>query len=114
MYEEALASQDWAQVSPLLHRDVTVTFSNGTFRGISEVQTAFERNFSEIQDELYEISNLSWVYRADDSAACTYNFNWKGYINGQESSGSGRGSSVLFKDGATWKIIMEHLGPNAI
>jgi hypothetical protein len=43
-YEAALATQDWAQVEPLLHPDVCVTFSDGnSFRGRDGVGQAFSR-----------------------------------------------------------------------
>ena len=64
-YSAALATQDWQSVSPYIHPDACVTFSNGAFfRGKAEVQKAFERNFGLIQDEEYSISDLHWVYRS--------------------------------------------------
>ncbi len=37
-YEKALESQSWHNVEPLMHGDVCVTFSSGTFKGKQEVQ----------------------------------------------------------------------------
>lgn len=112
-YEAALASRKWVNVERLLHQDICVTFSTGTFRGKSEVQRAFEGNFTKIEDEEYSISNLFWVYRSNDSAVCIYEFSWKGLINCREKSGCGRGTSVLAKVGAQWQLVTEHLGPKA-
>jgi len=112
-YEKAIANQAWESIEPLMHDDVCVTFSAGTFKGKLEVQKAFEKNFVAIKEEKYSITNLYWVYLGSENAVCLYSFNWQGIINGQVASGSGRGTSVLIKSDSTWQILTEHLGPNA-
>jgi len=112
-YEAALASQDWQKVAPLMHPDICVTFSNGTFKGIDEVQAVFERNFNLIKDEEYGIDNIHWAHMSESHAVCLYHFHWSGFIDGDSCSGGGRGTSVLIKAGGKWQIITEHLGPNA-
>jgi ketosteroid isomerase-like protein len=113
-YEAALATQDWEKVSPLIHRDACVTFSNGqTFRGKRAVQSAFEQNFTLIQDEHYAITNLHWAKKTADFAVCLYTFHWSGLIHDEPVSGSGRGTSVIVKQGGNWLLLAEHLGPIA-
>lgn len=109
-YENALASQNWNAVEPLMHKDICVTFSNGTYKGIDEVRSVFERNFSSIKEEQYSISNIHWVHSTDTHAICLYDFHWEGMINGEHCSGGGRGTSVLIYSDKKWKIITEHLG----
>ncbi|MBJ7556167.1 nuclear transport factor 2 family protein [Marinomonas spartinae] len=111
-YELALASQDWCLVEPLMHKNVCVTFSNGTFKGIEEVRTVFEENFSSIKDEQYSISKAHWAHISETEAVCLYCFSWKGIIEGEHCSGSGRGTTVLINENGCWQIITEHLGPN--
>jgi hypothetical protein len=111
-YELAIASQSWASIEPLMHQDVCVTFSDGTYKGLQEVKSAFERNFALIIDEKYKISNVHWAYISNTEAVCLLNFNWKGIIDGELCSGGGRGTSVLIKNNGKWQIITEHLGPN--
>lgn len=111
-YEEALASQNWANVAPLLHPNVCVTFSSGTFKGKENVRQVFEKNFELIKDEKYSISNMHWVIE-QGMAICLYIFSWSGLMNGQPASGQGRGTSVLIEADGVWQIIAEHLGPNA-
>ena len=51
-----------------------------------------------------------------DAAACTYAYHWSGVIGGISSSGKGRGTNVLARDGTgPWRIVHEHLsaGPAA-
>lgn len=68
-YEIALGTQDWNQVEPLVHAEACVTFSNGTVhKGKTEVQKAFEKNFSLIKDETYSIANVHWVMKKPETA----------------------------------------------
>jgi ketosteroid isomerase-like protein len=113
-YEAVLATQDWERVSPLIHKYACVTFSNGqTFRGKRAVRSAFERNFTLIQDEHYAITDLHWVKKTVDFAVCLYTFHWSGLIHEEPVSGSGRGTSVIVKHGGKWLLLAEHLGPIA-
>jgi ketosteroid isomerase-like protein len=113
-YENALASQNWRQVEPLVHDEACVTFSNGTVhKGKSAVKKAFEHNFSLIRDETYSMSNIHWVLKSDMTAVYLFEFNWSGLINGKPAQGKGRGTSVLIKEAGTWQLLVEHLGPKA-
>lgn len=110
-YESALATQDWGAVAPFFHEDVCVTFSDGTFKGKMEVQKAFEKTFTLIQDEKYAMSNIHWITQTEEYAVCLYNFTWSGLIDGKPASGGGRGTSVLVHEHGQWYILTEHLGP---
>ena len=111
-YEQALATQDWTRVEPLVHPDACVTFSNGTVhKGSSQVKAAFEKNFSSIKDEKYSITNAHWVMKTNGAAAYLFDFHWSGIINDKPAHGSGRGTSVIVRDGDTWQLLVEHLGP---
>ena len=110
-YESALATQDWKQVEPLMHSEVCVTFSDGRhFRGRDAVRQAFERNFSMIEDEQYEIRDVHWIAGDASHATCTYEYHWSGLIGGKPAHGAGRGTSVLTNDAGQWLIVAEHLG----
>src|SRR5438128_291317 len=112
-YEQALATQDWTVVDPLIDDSACVTFSTGTVHvGKPAVQIAFEQNFSSIEDEVYRISNVHWVECADDVAVYLFDFNWSGQIGGRPASGGGRGTCVLRRhDDGVWRLLIEHLGP---
>ena len=113
-YEQALATQDWINVEPLVHNDACVTFSNGTVhKGKLAVKKAFENNFSLIKDEEYSITNVHWVTKSSDMAVYLFDFSWSGMINDRQASGSGRGTSVLVKEQDKWQLLVEHLGPKA-
>lgn len=111
-YEAALAQQSWQAVSPLIHEDAAVTFSDGGhFRGKEAVRQAFERNFAAIQDEQYAISDLYWVIKSAGFAVCTYSFRWSGLLKGQPAGGTGHGTSVMVNEDGRWLLLAEHLGP---
>ena len=112
-YEQALATQLWKNIAPLMHPDICVTFNNGTYKGIAEVEGAFRKTFDLIKDETYQITNIHWIRNDESLAVCLYNFHWSGLINGQEASGGGRGTSVLVNENGRWLILTEHLGPEA-
>lgn len=112
-YEAALATQDWAQVDPLMHPDVSVTFSSGTYRGKAAVEPAYRKNFALIKDERYSISDVHWVSKDTSYAVCMYDFRWSGQIGGKLASGSGRGTAVLKNENGSWLLLVEHLGPPA-
>lgn len=111
-YEQALASQDWRQVEPLLHPNVCVTFSNGKrHQGIANVEKAYRANFAAIQDEQYAVSEVHWVHPDAAFAVYLFQFRWSGRINGQVAAGGGLGTSVLEHSEGRWRLLTEHLGP---
>ena len=110
-YAQALGSQSWNEVDPLIHDDACVTFSNGTVhKGKADVKSAFERNFSLIKDEKYSITNVHWVIKGTEMAVYLFDYQWSGIIGGKAANGSGRGSSVLINENGRWKLLIEHLG----
>ncbi len=108
-YASALATQDWSVVSALIDKDAVFIFSDGTYRGIGEIEKAFLRTFELIKEEVYSVENLNWVLKTNAVAVCDYEFRWSGVIDGRSCSGGGRGSSVLEKKEAGWLIVFEHL-----
>jgi ketosteroid isomerase-like protein len=110
LYEEALATQRWAAVEPLIHENACVTFSTGAVhKGKEAVRSAFERNFSTIRQERYTISNLHWIMRTPDFAVNLFEFQWTGRIDGRDAAGAGKGTSVLVRNGTDWQLVAEHL-----
>jgi len=108
-YEKANNSHVWSNVKPFIADDATYWFTDGSFLGIEEIKGAIEVTFEKIRDEVYTISDLKWPIRTDSTAVCTYQFHWKGTIEGVSRAGSGRGTNVLVKSGDTWRIVHEHL-----
>ncbi len=111
-YEAALGTQKWEKVSPLIHENASVVFSNGSIhKGKVAVRAAYERNFEAIENENYQIANVHWLFESSESAVYMFDFFWTGIISGQAASGAGRGTAVLVFDDDRWQLLAEHLGP---
>jgi uncharacterized protein (TIGR02246 family) len=108
-YERAANSHDVRRVLPLIAEDAVYWFTDGSYRGREEIAGALERTFAAIQDEAYEITELEWVTVTDEIAVCRYRFSWRGVVDGQSSSGRGRGTNVLVKRERAWRVQHEHL-----
>ena len=109
MYEKAANSGNFDKVAPLLSVEAIFWFSDGSFSGIENIRTAFEKTWNMIRDEEYSIRNLKWLYRGVDCAACTYEFVSRGANNGKASEFRGRGTNVLKKSDGEWIMTHEHL-----
>jgi ketosteroid isomerase-like protein len=110
-YVEKLNTHTWAQIAPCVTNDAVFIFTEGTFIGHAAAKTAFEKTFALIENEVFSLHNIVWTAVTEDVAACHYEFRWKGLISGQESSGGGRGTSILRRVDGRWLITHEHLGP---
>lgn len=108
-YEQANNSHVWENVEPYIAHDATYWFTDGSYTGIAEIRQAIETTFENIQNEVYEISDIRWPIVTNNEAVCTYIFTWQGVVRGVPQSGKGRGTNVLKRQGASWKIIHEHL-----
>jgi uncharacterized protein (TIGR02246 family) len=108
-YERAANSHDVQRILPLIADDATYWFTDGSYRGREEITDALERTFAAIHDEVYGIREVEWVAATDEFAACRYRFSWRGVVDGQPSSGRGRGTNVLVKRDGAWQVQHEHL-----
>lgn len=113
-YEAALGTQDWASIAPLISDDAKVVFSNGSLlAGKESIRAAYQHNFNTIVGEQYRIENVHWLTETADTAAYMFEFFWAGVIDGQDASGSGRGTAVLVRTTARWVLVGEQLGPKS-
>lgn len=110
-YVEKLNTHSWDQIAPHVTDDAVFIFTEDTFIGKAAAKAAFEKTFKLIENEVFSIHDVSWTAITESMASCHYEFRWKGLIEGQESSGGGRGTSILRKVDGRWLIAHEHLGP---
>ena len=75
------------------------------------LRAAFDRTWATIRDEDYRIEDVHWVASGERIAVCVYHFRWRGVVNGQSREGMGRGTSVLTRSDAGWRVVHEHLSP---
>jgi ketosteroid isomerase-like protein len=103
MYEAATCAHDLERTLSLIAEDAVFLFSDNTAHiGKSAVKTALSNNFAAITDETYRLHGIRWIATSDNVAACIYQY-------GQPASGSGRGTSVIRREGGGWVVAHEHL-----
>mgnify|MGYP000847579930 CR=1 FL=1 len=109
-YTAALATQQWANVEPLIHSNCSVTFSSGALhQGMAAIRQAYEHNFAIIKNEDYRMSRLHWITKTDTKATYTFDFSWSGTINGLPASGNGKGKATLVCIEGKWMLMEEQL-----
>lgn len=110
-YENALHTQRWERVMPLIHPNAGITFTNGTvLQGINEIKPAYEKNFAYFKNEEYKIENVRWLIENENTASYLFDFSWKCIIDNKVEEGSGIGSATIVYEKGSWLIISEHLG----
>jgi len=110
-YIEKLNTHSREQIAPCITEDAVFIFTEDTFVGKASAKASFEKTFKLIENEVFSLHDIAWTAVTDDVATCHYEFRWKGLISGQESSGGGRGTTILRKVDGRWLITHEHLGP---
>jgi len=110
-YVEKLNTHSWEQIASHVTEDAVFIFTEDTFVGKVAAKAAFEKTFKLIENEVFSLHDIVWTAVTDEVATCHYEFRWKGIIAGQESSGGGRGTTILRKVDGRWLIAHEHLGP---
>lgn len=96
-------------IEPMLAADCSFYFTSGTHVGIPAARAAFEKTWGAIQDEVYTLSEVTWICEGDRAAACTYRFHWKGLVKGEPREGRGRGTSCFRLEAGGWRLVHEHL-----
>ncbi len=112
-FQAAQRSQKFANVAALIHPDALFRFNDGDYRGIAEIQQAFEKTWAyDIEDERYETSGVEVMSRDSDSAVVTFAFRWSGK-NAENGAFQidGRGTSAIVRHEGRLKIKVEHLSP---
>lgn len=110
-YVEALNTHSWEKMAPHVAQEAVFIFTEDTFIGHAAAKVAFEKTFALIENEHFSLHDIVWTVVTNDVAVCRYEFRWKGLISGQESSGGGRGTTILRRTNGHWLIAHEHLGP---
>jgi ketosteroid isomerase-like protein len=109
-FEAALAASDLDAAMAQVADDAVFLYSNGSAHfGTAAIRAAIAANFASIKDDTYATGDHVWLAQSDVAAACTYRFTWTGTMDGKPASGRGRGTTVLRRDPAGWRIVHEHL-----
>src|SRR5437899_9554111 len=105
-----MRAKDLAGTLELIADDAVYFWSNGSAMfGKDTIAEALATNFQAIEDDTYEVDDVTWLVQATDVAACVFRFSWTGVIDGQPAAGAGRGASVLHRGSAGWQVVHENL-----
>lgn len=110
-YLDALASQNFESAIAFFHDEATVFFREGSYYGKFQIKMILKNTFSIIKDETFDVERLTWNFTTDSFATCTFEYIWKGTIQGKRFTTLGRGSLAWVCIDGTWLIILEHFGP---
>lgn len=106
----ATNSHDFDRVAPFIHPEAIYWFTGGReFRGVDQIREAFVDTWARIQSENYIVNNVEWPLVTPSSAVYTYDFRWRGIIDGRSARGNGRGTNVLLRNEDRWQVVHEHL-----
>lgn len=89
-YETITNAHDTEALIDLIADDAIYLFGNQSSHvGKDAVRKAIQANFDALKAEKYRIHDLVWPAHSDDVAACVYEFDRAGEINGMPASGRG-------------------------
>jgi ketosteroid isomerase-like protein len=114
-YEAATNAHDIETLLDLIADDAIYLFSNRSSHiGKPAVRKAILANFEAIEAEVYRIRNLKWLATSDEVAACVYEFEWSGRMDGKPATGGARGTTVIRRAGGEWNVVHEHLSSGGL
>jgi ketosteroid isomerase-like protein len=114
-YEAAANAHNLDKTLELIADDAIYLFSDQSAHiGKRAIRKAVEFNFNSIKNEKYKIEHLVWLAASKEVAACVYEFNWSGEIEGRFVTGGGRGTTVLRYVDGNWRVAHEHLSRGRI
>ena len=114
-YETVTNAHDLGALLELIADDAIYLFSSQTSHiGKAAIRKAIQANFDVIEGETYRIRHLKWLASSEDVAACVYEFEWSGTMDGKPASGGGRGTSVIRRIDGQWKVAHEHLSSGGL
>ena len=103
-------AKDLAGTMELIADDAVYFWSNGAAMfGKEQIAQAMQANFEGIQNDVYEVRDLTWLVDSPDVAVAVYRFQWTGELEGKPASGRGRGASVIKRIEGEWRTVHEHL-----
>lgn len=109
-FERAQATQDFAEVVPLIHQDAIFRFNDGDYRGIDRIRAAFEATWSiDVEDERYRIEDVEVERVGPDWAVATFRFVWSGIGPNGPFEVNGRGTTAVVMEDGGLKVLVEHL-----
>ncbi|AYG94931.1 nuclear transport factor 2 family protein [Brevundimonas naejangsanensis] len=93
--------------------DAVFVFSDRREEGIAAVRAGFERTWSILPDEVYEMTDPEWLIDGPDAAACAFRYSYRGTLaDGRPLSGGGQGINLFRRAEGRWRLTFEQLTPD--
>jgi ketosteroid isomerase-like protein len=109
-FEDASATEVFANVVGMIHPNALFRFNDGDYRGHEAIRRAFESTWAQaVKDERYYLSDIAVVSVDTGSAVATFHFNWSGMGPNGPFQIVGRGTSLLVLHDGRLKVMLEHL-----
>jgi ketosteroid isomerase-like protein len=103
-------AKDLPGTMALIANDAVYFWSNGTAMfGKAQIEQGMKAGFEGIQNDVYEVHDLTWLVDEPEVAVAVYRFQWVGEVGGKPASGKGRGASVIKRIDGEWRTVHEHL-----
>lgn len=110
-YIAATNTHRFCLVRPLIDPSASYWFGERVHENLGDVQAAFERAWTSVADEVYEVGDCRWLVETAEHAVVTYRYRWRGLVDGIERCGGGLGTNVLECQSGAWRVVHEHLTP---
>ena len=105
-----MLARDLAGTMELIADDAVYFWSNGQVMwGKPAIEAAMQANWETLQDDTYNVDQVTWLAETDEVAACVFRFRWTAMADGEPVSGRGRGASVLKRIDGEWRVVHENL-----
>jgi hypothetical protein len=109
-FEDASATELFANVVGMIHPNALFRFNDGDYRGLEAIRHAFESTWThDVKDERYYLSDIEVVSVDTSSAAATFHFHWSGAGPQGPFQIVGRGTGLLVLHDGKLKVMVEHL-----
>jgi len=107
-YINATNTHNFINISKILSSYAVFYFTNASCSG-KDIKEYFENSWKNIQNEEYWASDVQCLHEDDTTLVFLYQYNYRGYINGELTQGNGRATNVFIKNDNKWELLHEHL-----
>ena len=111
-FEAVAAKEDFNLICDMIDEQAVFRFNDGDFVGRQAIQAVFEKTWRgdpSVKKVRFYLSDIVVLTTDHSTASATYTYHWEGAQGGREFKIRGRGTRVLLRDGAQFRIVHEHL-----
>lgn len=110
-YAEAINLHEFHPLQTrLMHPDICCRFDGVAYRGVAEVRRAFEGAWAQLPNEIYRMTDHSWLVEGEVAAIVSFKYTFVGTDrNGLDVVGGGTGLNVYARGYEGWLMHLEDL-----